>query len=115
MPFEKFEKGRRRGRIMKGPRVSLTDMRFYFNREAMEMLDYPRCIEYFWNSDSMQIGFRVSDNGYALSGHKTAGSYTSCCVAFKKAHGLEDVKKGMMSLVQEGDMFVISLEEEEGS
>ena len=111
MPFEKFESGRaKRGRSKKGPWVTLTDARFYFNREAVELMGDPDYLEYFWDPDTSQVGFKPSESGYALCKHVVASSYTTCCVAFKKKHGLE-MNKSQMKMVKEGDLFVIGLED----
>ena len=112
MPFEKFDKGERRGRSKEGPWVTLTDMRFYFNKEAVELMGNPDYLEYFWDPDTSKIGFKPSsEENYALCKHVTASSYIACCVAFKKVHGLE-VRRSQMAMTKEGELFVISLEDE---
>ena len=114
MPFEKFDKGRQRGRSKSGPRVSLTDARFYFNAEAVELMGNPGFLEYFWDPDASRVGFKPSgEGGYSLCKQKMANAYVSCCVAFKKASGLEGVNRSQMVMGKEGDLFIVNLEREE--
>jgi len=114
MPFEKFDKKDRRGRSKTGPWVTITDQRFYFNKEAVEFMGDPDYLTYFWDPDTSQIGFKASANmkDYTLCKHVTASSHIACCVAFKKVNGLEGIRKSQLELVKKGELFVISLEEE---